>query len=184
MSRALVSQSLSSTALCLFAGIILATSLLSSNRAANGVTNRISTLEFYWGKEVLSDHPAYPVLMVRDRVALWLASDADEPHMRLDYADRRYKVARSLAAQNKGELAVSALSKSQTYLLDGVRQLQATELTQVQQQEVHLKLKHSLARMEAFRTEYPTLETPMLLSLRTATAEQLRALESVPPVSN
>lgn len=176
-SRTLVTQSISSTALCLFAALILTTSLVSSNRAANGAQQRFSTLQFYWGKQVLPDHPFYSVLMARDRVGLWLASDDREPRLRLQYAERRYQIARELAAQDKAELAISTLSKSQTYVLDAVRQLEATELSPQERVELRFAIEHSLYRMELFHEQYPALDTSMLQSLRAATAERLSSLQ-------
>ncbi len=101
MSRAFVSQSLSTTALCLFAAVILAASLISSNRSTSAANQRFSTLQFYVGREVLPDHPLYVLLMARDRVQLWLANDETAPRLRLRYAEKRFRVARALAAQNK-----------------------------------------------------------------------------------
>lgn len=176
MSRAFVSQSISSTALCLFAALILATSLVSSNRAVNGVKQRFSTQQFYWGKQVLPDHPFYMVLMARDRAMLWLASDEQEPHLRLRYAEKRYQVARKLAAQNKPELALTALSKSQIYVLDAARQLKADGLTLEEKEALRATIDHSLYRMELFTAQYPDLDTILLQSLREESSGLLGSL--------
>lgn len=179
MSRAFVSQSISSTVLCLLAAGILATSLISTNRAASGVQDRISTLNFYWGKTVLPDHPAYAFLMARDRIVLWLASDEEEPRLRLQYGEHRYQVAHELALQHKNDLAVSTLSKSQTYVLQGVTQMQARGLSTEERKSLYAALDHSLYRMELFHQQYPALDTPMLRSLREETAQRLSSFEQL-----
>ena len=176
MSRAFVSQSISSTALCLFAALILATSLVSSNRAASGAKQRFSTLEFYWGKQVLPDHPFYSVLMARDRAHLWLASKDYQPRLRLQYAEKRYQMARSLAAENKIDLAVSTLSKSQTYVLDAARQMEVDGLTAQEKTELIAALDHSLYRMQLLHQEYPAVDSIMLRSLQEETANRYKNL--------
>lgn len=176
MSRAFVTQSLSSTALCLFAGLILAVSLISSNRSLSGVTQRLSTMEFYWGSQVLPDHPFYVLLMARDRARLWLVESEEEPELRLRLAERRFQSARQLALQQKNELAISTLTKSQLYVLDAARQLEAIGMTASQRQELMAALDHSLYRLELFNQQYPNLDTETLRSLREETAGRLGAL--------
>ena len=176
MSRTFVTQSLSSTALCIFAALILATSLVSSNRSVNGAKERFSTLEFYWGTQFLPDHPFYVVLMARDRAQLWLAGADQEPVLRLQYAEKRYQAARTLATKNKAELAISTLSKSQIYVLDAARQLQANGLTAEEATQLRCALDHSLYRLELFQTQYPNLDTELLRSLRSETQSILTAI--------
>ncbi len=177
MSRAFVSQSLSTTALCLFAAVILAASLISSNRSTSAANQRFSTLQFYVGREVLPDHPLYVLLMARDRVQLWLANDEKAPRLRLRYAEKRFRVARALAAQNKNTLAISTLSKSQIYVLDAVRQLKSDSLSPSEENELRAALDHSLYRLRLFDEQYPELDTSMLESLRAETASLLASLD-------
>ncbi len=176
MSRAFVTQSISSTALFVCATLILATSLISSNRMASGVHQRFSTLEFYVGKQILPDHPFYSVLMARDRIKLWVASDEEEPRLRLQYAERRYQFARELAAAQKNDLAISTLSKSQTYALEAVRQFQVQGMSDSERTELRSAIEHSLYRMELFQAQYPELNTSMLQSLRAETSQLLKTL--------
>lgn len=176
MSRAFVTQSLSSTALCLFAALILAASLVSSNRAMSGTKQRLSTLEFYWGTQLLPDHPFYLVLMARDRATLWLASSEREPQLRLQFAEKRFQTARTLAQQQKNDLAISTLSKSQIYVLDAARQLEVKGMTAAQREALRSVLDHSLYRLELFNQQYPELDTSMLQSLREETAGRLGRL--------
>ncbi len=176
MSRTFVTQSLSSTALCIFAALILATSLVSSNRAVNGAKERFSTLEFYWGSQLLPDHPFYAVLMARDRAQLWLAGADKEPTLRFQYAEKRYQAARSLAIKNKPDLAISTLSKSQIYVLDAARQLQVNGLTAEERVQLRSALDHSLYRLELFQDQHPDLDTELLRSLRSETQSVLASL--------
>jgi hypothetical protein len=89
------------------------TSFAMSAQSSVGVLDR----SFAMDKKILPDHISYPFLMLIDRVRLESASPIEKIYLMTQYANRRLIYATELLNQERHDLAVTTLTKSQKYLL-------------------------------------------------------------------
>lgn len=108
-------------ALAVLGCLVLMVSLIATNRSVVGQVVPLSSVQFYMRGPILPDHPAYPLLMVRDRVALMSATQESRILLKVKYADERRARALLLLRKGKPDLAVSTFTKSQKYLLEAAR---------------------------------------------------------------
>ena len=77
---------------------------------------------------ILPDHFLYPVKMVRDRIWLFLTSDAlKKAELLLKFADKRVLAASILIDKDEPDLALSTADKAEKYLEQSMAQLKIAE---------------------------------------------------------
>ncbi|MEX0895871.1 MAG: hypothetical protein WDZ94_02940 [Patescibacteria group bacterium] len=134
--------------LAVFGFLVLLVSLVATNRSVVGQVTPLSTVQFYTNGPILPDHPLYPVLMVRDRLALLQAEGDATILLQVKYADERRQRAMLLLKKGQPELAVSTFSKSQKYLLEASRLAIGTPAPVEMRQELAEILAESLLHIE------------------------------------
>lgn len=157
--------------LLFLAGLIMYASVYSVNRAATQqVADRLCVKEWYWGEEILADHPLYPILMVRDKIRLHTANQKDQPEIRMQLAHVRMRTARALAQKGEYDLAITTLSKSQQYALFASKQARAQD---PQNQDLPEKLDSYLYQLSQLLQTDKKLSAPVIDSLQIATKSEL-----------
>ncbi|MBU0576801.1 hypothetical protein KJ654_04065 [Patescibacteria group bacterium] len=98
--------------------------------------------QFYLNNTILPDHILYPVLMTVDKFQLETTPFPERLWLQAEYGWRRLDYARQLIDKNKIDLALTAFTKSQKYLLNATQETLDAQTTN----EIRLKmLKHLTA---------------------------------------
>lgn len=164
----------------MFGVFVLYASIYSFNRSlTNQTTDRMMEQEWYWGSDVLPDHPFYSVLMMRDKISLWMTPQAEQPQKRISYANVRFNTAMQLAQKGNIPLAVSTLSKSQQYILDAAVQARDHKFSHTSAKVVYQQLDESLYKLSLFLEKHPEANTPLMQSLASASKSELLLLQDL-----
>lgn len=83
-------------------------------RANISITQRFSELQ-QWPPT--PDHPVYPLLMARDRVRLLLAPLERRVILKIEYANHRLALSKTLKDRSRYTLAITTITKAEKYLL-------------------------------------------------------------------
>lgn len=172
--------SITTTLLLLFGFGVLYTSIFSVNRAITlRVAEPLSTQRWYISGPVLPDHPLYPTLMIKDRVALHLTPAVDQPQRKLEYARRRFEAAVSLFHKGEIDLATSTLSKSQQYVLGAAQQARVQGYHGQSPNLFAQQVDESLYKLTRLLEEYPELRSDYLEAIVASCQTELSLIPRV-----
>lgn len=166
-------------ALTIMGVVILALSLIAANSLSSSGGHSFSGgLKLYYTKEILPDHMLYPVLRLRDRIALESAMPQEQINLRIRYAEHRYEVSQKLLDKEDDSLALSTLSKSQKYLLTAAQQAVAEADTSPEKlQQIREALDHSLYRLSRFSEQYEGSSGSIIEQLHDETEAMIEKLD-------
>lgn len=124
------------------------------------------SLQKLFRNEWIPGHPLYPLLMLRDRIAVWTTSnDLQRAMLFAELSEQRFLSVSLLLERRETGLALSTLSKSQAYLLrageEVMRLEQSPETVHVQQS----LLKQVISFEERMRTLKDTLDDTQKMRL-------------------
>lgn len=152
--------------LSIFGCFILLISLLATNRVSAGHETPLTEGKLYFDGPMLPDHPLYPLLMVRDRVSLWTASEYEAIFLQVRFAEERRQRALVLLKQGQHEMALTTISKSQKYLLFATRQSLALPAESTgHHRDLADILDKSLQHLEYIQDQTPTSNHDLLQHL-------------------
>ncbi len=147
-------------------------SLMSASQVSSHGEERSSTRQIYFGKEILPDHLFYPAVMVADRVVLELADEKESVYLKVQYSIDRYEVAERLLEKQDTERAVTALTKSQKYVLSAAHDVLQQPLSDEERIYVIAAVKHQSKLSEELSSKLPASDAAVVQQL----VEESRAL--------
>ncbi|MFZ1721729.1 MAG: hypothetical protein WAU07_04440 [Microgenomates group bacterium] len=145
---------------------------MSASQVSSHGEERSSTRQIYFGKEILPDHLFYPALMAADKIVMELADEKEAVYLKVQYSIDRFEVAERLLEKQDIERSVTALTKSQKYLLSAAHDVIYLELDSEVKTHVLAALKYQTYRSEELSTKLPASEAAVVMQL----VEESRAI--------
>jgi len=159
-------------------GVISASLLNTPSGIAAGQTS-ISSKQMYIG-EVLPDHVAYPVVAAMDRFYLETATPTERIHYEIKYSHRRLEYAKALLekGEDKQDLALATVTKSQKYLIKASNEAEQIDLSDSTRDLLKRALMFNIREVKELTLKFPDYDRSVLDELRQQEQMLLDKLQS------
>ncbi|MBU0974203.1 hypothetical protein KKD03_00690 [Patescibacteria group bacterium] len=155
-----------STFALLFGSFIFGASLIMSSQVKLHNSPKVSERRFYMGERILPDHVFYPLLMIADKIILKTSTGNRKIYVKIRLSDDRLNSSMMLLEKNQESLALSAMTKSQKYLITAAQDFLSSKIkSDLVRKDLLIALNDNMIELEKCQGKFKTINASPISDL-------------------